>query len=263
MCNPAVITLAHVRTKIGEFQVEDNLGEAIHFHVGEIRCDLTIREFEQLADDVGIALERFIKVKGFSINNFSTEFLFQLAENDMLSELVSVEEDTIMLDDIRVDTYNWIGMPTLKPLRESRIIKALNGKASENNRHEERNYYGETNQQRLDSMLDSIKTNGYPHNGETIVLLKGNNKIYDGQHRAACMLYLWGNKEIPILRLEFSNYNFDKAFHIKETVFYYLRKIKLFAKYIIGLRISIPNWFKAKSIRIGYKWDRYRFKNIK
>lgn len=263
MSNPSVITLAHVRTKIGEFQVEDNLGEAIHFHVGEVRCDLTIDEFEQIANDVGVALERFIKAKEFSIDKFSTEFLFQLAENDLLSELISVKEDTIMLDEILVDTYTWFGMPTLKPLKKSRIIKALNGKSSENNNHEERNYYGETNQQRLESMMESIKKNGYPHHGEKIVLLKGSNKIYDGQHRAACMLYLWGNKEIPVLRLEFSNYSFDKVSYVKETILYYLRKVKSLVKYLIGLRISIPNWIWTKSIRILYKWDRYRFKDVK
>ena len=205
MSNPAVITLAEVRTNIGNFQIEDNVGESIHFHIGEIRCDLTIDEFNRITNSIKLALQAFIKAKGFRVDEFSSEFLLQLAEKEWLTDLESVEEDTIQLNDILVDTQNVLGFQTLKPLPHSRVIKALNGNRIENNKRQQRNYFGETNQQRVDRILNLIKEKGYPFDEKKIVLYKNRQQIYDGQHRAACLFYLKGNKEIPILRLSFSN----------------------------------------------------------
>lgn len=263
MSNPAVITLAYTRTSLGKFQVEDNLGEAIHLHLSEIRCDLSISEFEDLADAVGMALERFIKCEGFSINKFSSEFLFQLAEINALSELSSLEEDTINLREIQVDTFNFLGFPTLKSLSQSRVIKALNGRPSENNKRNERNYYGQTNQQRLDNMLDSIKKNGYPYKGKKIVLLKGSNKIYDGQHRAACMYHLWGNKEVPILRITFLDNKLVKRNATKDAYYYYRRQAMSFIKKIYRKIKKTPIAIKIKLYSWVLQFDRYRFKNFK
>lgn len=263
MSNPAVITLAHVRTMIGEFIVEDNLGEAIHLHFGEIRCDLTIREFEKLADDVGIALERFINVKGFFIDKFSAEFLFQLSECDQLHKLENICEETVSLGDIKVDTYNFLGVPTLKSIEHSRVIKALKGNTEENDQQKERNYYRVTNHQRLDTILESIIENGYPYNGKKVVLLNGSNKIYDGQHRAACMYYLWGDKEIPIYRLSFKNSSFGKVNIPHIIIHFYMDKLKKFIRKLLNQRIGVTNGIKARIKQVEYRWNRYRFKNIK
>ena len=263
MSNPAVITLAHVRTNIGDFQVEDNVGESIHLHVGEIRCDLTIKEFLKLSDDVELALEKFLKSKKISVDKFSPEFLLQLAEANRLTEIESIEDGEVKLGDIVIDTYNWAGYPVLRKLGQSRVLKALKGNPCENNRHIERNFYGEDNQSRIDSMLESIKSNGYPYNGKKIVLLKGNNKILDGQHRAACMYYLWGDKKIPVIRLSFSNSCFTSQNSLLECVRFFKKITIRSLKRIWHLRVEIPIKVRHKYIYYACKWDKYRFRNVK
>ena len=55
-------------------------------------------------------------------------------------------------------------------------------------------------------ILDSVKQNGYPYNNNYIVLYGDDNIIRDGQHRASCLYYLYGNIEIPVMRLHFKDY---------------------------------------------------------
>ena len=75
MSNPAVITLAQVQTKCGEFSVEDNLGESIHLHLGDFRWDITINDLDSLSKELAVSLEMFINVEGFGVDKFSKEFL--------------------------------------------------------------------------------------------------------------------------------------------------------------------------------------------
>ena len=49
MSNPGVILLARTKTECGDFIIEDNLGEAVHLHLGNIRVDMTIDDLNQLA----------------------------------------------------------------------------------------------------------------------------------------------------------------------------------------------------------------------
>ena len=205
MSNPAVITLAHVRTKLGDFSVEDNIGESIHLHLGDLRCDITVADLERLSEDLAVALEEFINVEGFTVSGFSKEFLLQLAENGALSSLDTVEEDTIRISDITIPYINWTGMLKTKSIIHSSVIKALRNDSSENDKRIERNYYNQTSQERVLEILDSIKQNGYPYGEQKIVLLKESNRIYDGQHRASCLYFLKGDIDVPIIRLGFSN----------------------------------------------------------
>ena len=50
MSNPGVYYLSSSKAlKLNSFRVEDNIGECIHIHYGNLRLDFTIREFLQLS----------------------------------------------------------------------------------------------------------------------------------------------------------------------------------------------------------------------
>ena len=48
MSNPAVFELNKTIIKNNIFTIEDNIGEAIHFHIGLVRFDLSIKEFNNI-----------------------------------------------------------------------------------------------------------------------------------------------------------------------------------------------------------------------
>ena len=58
MSNPAVLSLASLEA-VGDvgyrFEIEDNIGEAVHIHYKEIRLDLTVQEFYEIS--VGILIQ--------------------------------------------------------------------------------------------------------------------------------------------------------------------------------------------------------------
>lgn len=53
---------------------------------------------------------------------------------------------------------------------------------------------------RFNSLLKSIKENGYPFNDKYICVYKDESIVRDGRHRAAILRYLWGNRIIPVVR---------------------------------------------------------------
>lgn len=261
MSNPAVINLIETKTSLGIFRIEDNIGEAIHLHLGDIRYDLTIEEFCRLSKDISEALTNFLNVEGFHTENFSGEFLFQIA--DILPELVSIKEDNVMLEDLQVDIKGKYGLDKMVKLPKSRVIRALKGDDKENNQRDERNYYSQKNNTRLQEMLNSIKIYGYPVNNNKVVLFNDENHIWDGQHRAGCLYYLNGNISIPVVRMYFvdNKYNVNSN-QIRDKLFKWdksrLKRVKKMIRskgktmYVSLLRITNS---------IKYKYDRNIHKN--
>lgn len=207
MSNPAVISLASLSDVNFpyRFEVEDNIGEAIHIHYKELRFDLTIKEFYQLADEIEAILGKLLDVEGFHYKDFDEVALINMSNR--LTDIEKALNDTIYLEDILVDTYNQNGNRIYDSLKNSRVLKALNGLPSENDNHFEINYYKAdsaqkmSNGERLIYVLNQIKTKGYPINQERITLFGDSNIILDGQHRAACLYYLYGNIKVPVKRL--------------------------------------------------------------
>jgi hypothetical protein len=205
MSNPGVIYLASKNLSNGKiFRVEDNIGEAIHFHYdNEIRMDLTVDEFLKFAEKCTESLENLLDVDGFELRNFDPIFLDMFSEN--IIDLVRVEHATINLEELKIQTVNRIGLPVIKGLNESRVYKAINGENKELVSYKQENNRDQDNLQRLNNLLEYTKNNNYPMNNEYIVLFNNQNIIRDGQHRAACMYHLYGNKNIPIIRLHFKD----------------------------------------------------------
>ena len=89
MSNPGVIKLAEATIGGENLRIEDNIGEAIHIHYGNIRIDMTIKEFVSFADKLTDIAQNMINIPGFSIKDYDANFLTDA--NEILCDLVSVE----------------------------------------------------------------------------------------------------------------------------------------------------------------------------
>lgn len=207
MSNPAVIELA--RTFIGntEIRLEDNFGEAIHLHFGMLRIDLTVKEFLDIADKMEQCVKELIQAEGFNVSDFDPKFLSYY--NEIFLDLEKVTFDEIRLGDIIALKYN--KLPFYRTLDKCRDYKALMGNTKELNAYKSQvNKFGQSNEERLKEMLDSIRENGYPFKGQYIILRNDQNVILDGQHRASCLLFLHGaDYKVPIMRFHFKNNKYN------------------------------------------------------
>ncbi len=210
MINPGVITLASLNATERvcfpyRFEIEDNIGEAIHIHYKDIRLDLTTKEFETLALSMAEIIDRIVDVEGFACKDFDPVVLVGISGG--LPKLKKIEYRDLFLEDIQVDTYDEDGNPIYAGLEYSRVVKALNGICRENDDHlVQLNHYKNgsvermTNQERVLFNLERIRKYGYPVGNEYIGV-DAQNRIWDGQHRAACLYYLYGNIKVRVRQL--------------------------------------------------------------
>lgn len=261
MSNPAVITLAEIETSVGIFRVEDNIGEAIHLHFGEFRYDLTVAEFLRLVLEIEEMMKEYTShIPGFFFEQISKEFF--LNKSSCWSDLKSARIEKIRLSKLLVDTYDDKGKYIFLPLPNSRVVKALHGNTKENDNRIELNYYGQTNHERVLSMLDSIKRYGYPKDNKYIVIFNNSNVIEDGQHRAACLFYLYGDIEVEVLRIQFIDNKYTTALRrpLMMRLFKWDRKrIRKYYHFAQDKRKCIlRDFFNIKS-RILLNFDRKRY----
>ena len=201
MSNPAVIKLCKKNIGRSRMWMDDNFGESIHLHIDDIRADLSCAEFSALCRDLNVAIDRLVDVEGFRMEDIDPVY-FECMLSDIILELQKVKMDKVSLGALLAPELKGI-----MPLPESRCVKALEGHPEENNRSPRASALtGQSNQERLDAMLNSVKANGYPYKNNYIVLYGDDNIIRDGQHRAACLYHLYGDVEVPVLRLYFKDY---------------------------------------------------------
>lgn len=210
MVNPGVISLGSLNDteRVSfpyRFEIEDNIGEAIHIHYKDIRIDLTTKEFLSLAEALAAIIDEIVGVEGFSCHDFDPVNLVGIS--GMLANLKEIQYFNLHLEDIQIDTFDGEGNPIYAGLAQSRVVKALNGITEENDNHTTQMNYRKplsaeriSNQDRLLYNLKQIREHGYPMDKE-LIIVDENNRIWDGQHRAACLYYLYGNIEVPVRRL--------------------------------------------------------------
>lgn len=207
MSNPAVLLLASTYIGGTEIRIEDNWAESIHLHFGALRIDLTVDEFLDIADKMADAANEIIRAKNFDIREFDPIFLNYYST--ILADLESVTIDEVKLGELIILKNN--KLPVYRHLDQSRDYKALNGKPVElNNYKSQINLIGQSNLERLNGVLDSIKQHGYPYHDEYIVLRNEQNVLLDGQHRASCLYYLYGPEHtVPVMRFHFKDNKHD------------------------------------------------------
>ena len=187
--------------------MEDNIGEAIHFHFDNFRLDLTVKEFRAFADDMLDAITAAVNVEGFDARKQDLLFLFQHAT--LLPWLREFRIEYMPVKEIIVDTLGENGKNVYRYLKHSRVVRALRGDYAENDVRDQQNLIGQNNLQRLLSIFESVRKNGYPLNGEYITLFNDQNIIRDGQHRAASIYVLNPEAVVPIQRWIFQDNMFN------------------------------------------------------
>jgi len=214
MSNPGVIYLTKFQKESFYFAIEDNIGEAIHIHYADdvinIRVDLTIKEFINLANDMELVLDILLEGKA-KCADFDSIFFADLGY-DFLINLERITTDSIMLEDILVQEYQSDGKIITRPIMEARLGKAFKGDHSENDKYKQINYLSPTgrtltNKERIDKNFQRIKENGGFSESDYIWLNGETNIIRDGQHRAMCLYALKGNCPVPVRRIWFRHDN--------------------------------------------------------
>lgn len=120
MSNPGVITLIEKNINAKRhFRVEDNLGEAIHFHYNDIRIDLSIQELLYIARENDNALYELIEAEGLDLDEYDPDFLNEYSQ--CLIDLQEIEKKFISAEKLAVLTTNRWGIPVVKPLKNLNI----------------------------------------------------------------------------------------------------------------------------------------------
>lgn len=196
MSNPAVFLLAETKIQGKNIRIEDNLGEAIHIHIGEFRFSLSVDEFMKISSRFLEGVDGILKTNNLSLDMFD-ESALDWGWLARYSEIEKVEKSTVMLGDLFTikGVEDCPGFTRIVPLSEAPKLKELN---------RAENKYGENND-RLYSVMEKIKEEGYPFDNK-LIMVNQYNQIYDGDHRAACLMNLYGpQKEIPVIQIYFSN----------------------------------------------------------
>jgi len=197
MSNPAVITLSKAsgkRLPIKRFVIEDNIGEAIHLHVDNMRVDFTIKEFLEFSKMIRGSLEEMNLLAEYKLESFDEYFLKECAP--FLSDLNTIRVKKVRLLDLKcivnIPLHRDLILQRLLPITKTPAYLYLKGNKSKFKEYSQFNYHSCSNEERLNSILKSIKDNGYPYQDAHLILFGEENIIRDGQHRAAVLAHLYG-----------------------------------------------------------------------
>lgn len=207
MSNPGVIKLAENNYAKHHVWLDDNIGEAIHFHINQFRIDMTVKEFRELCKDIESIIRKMLKIENFDFDKYDFRFI-----NNQILHLLHTEkaEDMrIRLSELRVydDGCNICYLP------DCNRVKALRGEMNiDDTCRRETNMYGQKNSERLNSALIFVREYGYPYGERYIVIIKDKNIIIDGWHKAACLFFLYGDIELPVKALAVQEEYVDKSY---------------------------------------------------
>ena len=186
-------------------------------HNVHIKCKygietLSIVEFEKQCDAMWDALASMYDTEDFQVKTIDARYLEQILGID-LPFIMNAKIEMIKMEDLRNFS---VGNPKGIHLRKGRYYKQISTDSYINYPNHINNFIGQTNEERTKAVLESMKESNYATNGKYIVLYNDSNVIRDGEHRAAALYHLYGNIEIPVLRIKFShNYYSYKLFYSK------------------------------------------------
>ena len=242
MSNPAVVKLCKGRVGKSDVWLDDNYGESIHIHIDDHRVDLTVEEFKKMYNDLCIVLNQMLQIENLDFKKIDPVFL-SLYLWPKLDKLEDVRLDNVRLSSLYAPYKNKV-----YKLSESVGVKCLKGISNENEGYRDSHHIGQTDNERMEGILNSIKENGYPYENNFIIVYGDDNVIRDGQHRASCLYYLKGDIDVPILRFFFRGYKpliVDRRYNAKPRVAIRCLKDALYPMYyrILSLYRMIERGF--------------------
>lgn len=196
MSNPAVICLAEVSgTKANQksIRIEDNLGESIHIHIDDHRLDLTIEEFAILSDIVWKSLQCLDEVPcGIKESNFVSA----------IYKATKYEKPEFEINEVLIKNLKFIlrkkflrfyHIFRLVSVAETPQYLYLNGPSELLSEYPQKNYYTQTNKERMKYHINQALTIDFNSNENLPISFgKKSTVIRDGMHRCASVAYKYG-----------------------------------------------------------------------
>lgn len=213
MSNPAVLKLASGKVGTSKVWLDDNFGESIHLHIDDMRVDMNVSEFSVLYDDLCDILNDLSGIENIDFKTIDPVFLSVMLWQK-LPDLVAAHMDTVRLSDMLAPYHNKVFK-----LEDSVGVRALKDNVV-SEEYRKSGHILQSENERMLEILESVKTNGYPYMNHYIVMYGDDNIIRDGQHRASCLFFLYGDIEVPVLRLYFKDYKSPRIHRFYNTMLF-------------------------------------------
>ncbi|WP_339004881.1 hypothetical protein LDK17_05710 [Fusobacterium polymorphum] len=174
MSNPTVFELNKIMIRDNIFIIEDNIAESIHFHLGLVRFDLSIKEFNDISTKFINILNEQLNINNFDLNKQNEYFLEKIASS--IPYIVNVMDEIVDINQLkyRFESLN-------REIIDEKLISTpvyqyyLGNKEIISNYELKRDIW-----QSKEELLESIKSNV-----TTDIYIDENNYILDG-YKSLC-----------------------------------------------------------------------------
>lgn len=181
MGNPAVFELSKCIIDNQIVCIEDNIGESIHLHIGSIRIDLTVSEFEKMADILKNVLESLVNVEGFNVFKCDPFFLSRISRE--IPYLEKVYNKNVFLEDLFIRIKDSNGKIERYSLKDTYLYKHLKEPNRSISNFSEETYIFESYDDRIFVVKDLIE-----RRKESIdIIIDKDGNILDG-YISSCIL---------------------------------------------------------------------------
>ena len=208
MINPSVFELVKCSINNQDFCIEDNIGEAIHLHIGSLRISMSTLDFAALADSISKSINALVQVNGFKVENYDSFFLYRMAKN--LPYLTRISNKEINLKEILVSVENENGEVCTGLLFGSDIHKMIIARNNNVDRYAFETFIFQSAKERIEFVENKVKQKDFS------IIIDESGHIIDGV-LAACFLL-----ENGVERVEATVFEFDKTKYIPP----YIERIK-------------------------------------
>lgn len=202
MSNPAVCYLACTQINGVYFAIEDNLGEAVHIHYGDIRIDMTIREFMSLSDCIIDAARELFGLRGLKWDLFDCEAIKE-EWAEKYAQISAVEKIDVDLDSLYMKE-SFVKKRSIKriiPIKDSGYIPYYKGISSDREYYDEPGIFEPSRGEKARKIENEILRSGYPYD-EKRILIDQDGYILDGLKRASCLYYQYGGRyRVPVVKI--------------------------------------------------------------
>ncbi len=191
MSNPAVFRLNKLSIRDNVISIEDNIGESIHFHLGLVRFDLSVNEFDKITQTLLSVLDEQVKIANFNLHEQNEYFLERIAP--YIPYIESVEDTIIPVQDIKCYYEKEFGNVVSANLTHSPIYHYYSGEVNAVSEYDIKRDIWKSKEDLLEYVKNHRNTNIY---------IDKNNYILDGQ-KSICAGLALGDIEdyIPAKRI--------------------------------------------------------------
>ena len=193
MSNPTVFELNKIMIRNNIFVIEDNIAESIHFHLGLVRFDLSIKEFNDISTKFINILNEQLNINNFDLNKQNEYFLEKIASS--IPYIVNVMDEIVDINQLKYRFEN-----LNREIIDEKLISTpvyqyyLGNKEIISNYELKRDIW-----QSKEELLESIKSNA-----TTDIYIDENNYILDG-YKTLCF--------------SLKNKNYEKLIKVKRVIF--------------------------------------------